>query len=417
MTERSRVGRLVIGSVSAVAIVATLAAAGVFNASEAVDQGHWLFVQPQVLESQLGLVGRIEAANKVILSAPFEGRVQQLTVSEGQQVERSSKLLVLDTTQLDIQIRQASAELLKARRTVKEIKDWSNSDEVARARRTLTNAELNLNDSRARLSDSRRLLASGIVARMEVEAQEQQVKLQQLDLAAAKIELRAAHSRCDNENRQIAEMEMANAQARHNSLLSQRAQRELHAPFTGVILRPYKGDGPDSAPVIQVGRNVAQGLPLFELVSLEHINAITRIEEVDLHQIHEGMPVQITGDGFDGLALQGHVSSIGAQSLASQTSGSGFYQVIVSIDRLTAEQQPRVRLGMSARLALTTYRNDSGVALPAEALNQDADGVYVIYRPAADEPARRVPVTLGKAVPQGVEVIGLQPGYISTTAR
>ncbi|WP_296261552.1 MULTISPECIES: efflux RND transporter periplasmic adaptor subunit [unclassified Pseudomonas] len=416
MTEHSSIGRLAIGLGTAVAIVATLAAIGMFNASEAVDQGHWLAMQPQVLERQLGLVGRIEAANKQTLSAPFEGRVEQLTVSEGQQVERSSKLLVLDTTQLDIQIRQASAELLKARRTARDMQDWGTSDEVARARRAVTNAELNLNDSQARLGDSRRLLARGIVARMEVEAQEQQVKLQQLDLAAAKAELRAACSRGDHENRQIADMELANARARHDSLLSQRAQRELHAPFTGVVLRPQKTDGPASAPVIQTGRHVPQGFPLFELVSLEQINAVTRIQEADLHQIHEGMPVQVTGDGFEGLTLQGHVRSIGAQSLAAQNPGGGYYEVIVSIDRLTAEQQPRVRLGMSARLTLTTYRNGSGLAVPAEALNQDADGVYVIYRPTPDEPAQRVPVTLGMAVPQGVEVTGLQPGYVRTTA-
>ena len=145
----------------------------------------WFPVQPQLLENRLGLVGRIETSARQTLSAPFEGTVQQLSVTEGQRVEHNQSLLTLDTAQLDIQLRQAQTELLKAKRTVQDMQDWAHGEDVARARRALTNAELNLNDTETKLIDTRRLFERGIVARMEVEALEQQLRLQRLDLNAS----------------------------------------------------------------------------------------------------------------------------------------------------------------------------------------------------------------------------------------
>ncbi|MGV6475689.1 efflux RND transporter periplasmic adaptor subunit [Azotobacter vinelandii] len=374
----------------------------------------WLQVQRQPLENRLGLIGRIEAATRQTLTAPFDGLVQRLTITEGQRVDRDQLLLTLDTTQLDIQLRQALAELLKARRTVRDMQDWTHSDEVARARRAVTNAELNLNDTAARLADTRRLFERGIVARMEVEALEQQLRLQRLDLDASRTELRAAREKGQGESRQIAEMELANAQSRHDGLQALRDRRELRAPFAGIVLRPQKIEGTGSTTQIQAGQRVGQGTPLLELASLERLNATTRIEEADLHQLREGMPVQITGDGFDGLVLQGRVLAIGAQAIPSETYGSGStYEVVVAIDPLSADQQQRVRLGMSARLAVVTYRTESGLAVPAEALRRDDDGTtFIIHRSDMHAPLQRTEVTTGRAVPQGVEVFGMEPGYV-----
>jgi multidrug efflux pump subunit AcrA (membrane-fusion protein) len=157
---------------------------------------------------------RIEASARQTLSAPFEGTVQQLSVTKGRRVEHNQSLLTLDTAQLDIQLRQAQTELLKAKRTVQDMQDWVHGEDVARARRALTNAELNLNDTETKLIDTRRLFERGIVARMEVEALEQQLRLQRLDLNASQAELRTAQTKGQGDSRQIADMELANAQAR-----------------------------------------------------------------------------------------------------------------------------------------------------------------------------------------------------------
>jgi multidrug efflux pump subunit AcrA (membrane-fusion protein) len=213
-------------------------------------------------------------------------------------------------------------------------------------------------------------------------------------------------------------MQLSNAQARYQALSALHVQRELRAPFDGIVLRPQKSEaaGSTAAPP-QPGLRVTQGMPLYELVHLERIKTVARVEEADLRQLSEGMPVQITGDGFDGITLQGRIAVIGVQGVVGMSGSGTTYEVTAAVDPLTPEQRRRVRLGMSARMAVVTYRTDGGLALPAEALRDDGEGrSVVVYRADSDEAPQQVSVTTGRAVPQGVEVFGLKPGYVELPA-
>ncbi|WP_035324434.1 HlyD family secretion protein, partial [Dickeya solani] len=239
-------------------------------ATSAMPQTQWLRVEPQVLENRLGLTGRIQAAATLTLSAPFEGMIKDVLVNEGQRVEASQPLLTLDTGLLDIQLRQALADLLKAQRTVQDMQHWEQGQEVARARRTLNNARISLANTEANLKDTRTLFERGIVARMEVDALAQQAQAQRLDLSAAQDELQAALDRGRGENRQIAEMEQANAQSRHQTLMAMQAQQVVRAPFAGVLVRPAAPETDKRQP-LQPGMRVSQGMPLFGLVNPDHL--------------------------------------------------------------------------------------------------------------------------------------------------
>ncbi|XWY12398.1 HlyD family secretion protein [Photorhabdus asymbiotica UENP] len=401
--------------VFAVTLVVGAAIAYVFSpaSTDTSLPEQWVRVEPQLLENHLGLVGRIQAATSLTITAPFDGIIAEVGVIEGQRVKRGQPLLSLDTAQLDIQLRQALTELLKAQRAVQDLADWQNSQDVARARRALTNAQLSLNDTERKLTDTRVLFERGIVARMEVDTLEQQVKVQRLDLAAAKAELSAMFDKGTGENRQIADMELANAQARYQALQAQQVQRELVSPFDGIVVRPLVTES-DKTLSIQQGTRVTQGVPLFGITNLEQVQAVARIEEADLHQLYEGMPVQITGDGFAGLSLQGQIKTIGVQGHSTESQGAGVtYDVLVAVDPLTPEQRQRIRLNMSAKLAIVTYRNEHGLAVPTDALRTGPDGqTFVIYRRELRDPVQQIRVTPRYAVPQGVEVVGLEPGYV-----
>lgn len=152
---------------------------------------------------------------------------------------------------------------------------------------------------------------------------------------------------------------------------------------------------------------------------IEHINAVAQVEETDLQQLSEGMPVQITGDAFEGLALHGKIVAIGAQTMGADIyGGGGNYEVVVAIDPIEKNQKQRVRIGMSAKLVVITYRANDGIALSPQALHRGEDGRnFVVYRSNLDAPIREITVTTGRSVPQGVEVFGLNPGYVRVSRQ
>ncbi|UKE85101.2 HlyD family secretion protein [Pectobacterium colocasium] len=387
--------------------------AGRTNEQENAPQGQWLPVQPQLLENQLGLVGRIQAAMQTTLAAPFEGVIREVLAREGQRVEEGQTLLILDPGQIEIQLRQAQADVLKTQREVQTLRQWEQSSEVSRARRALSSARSTFSNTQANLRDTQALFERGIVARMEVDTLKQQIRSQEQDLNAAQEELKTVLARGNGEDRKIAEMELTNAQVRYQTLAAQVERQIVKAPFSGVVVRPATPDNGKPV-VIQPGLLVSQGTPLLGVIAQDRFQVATRVEETDLHQLQEGMVVNVTGDGFAGQTLTGKVASIDMQADVADMSGSGaYYSVVVSLDTPLADLRQHIRLGMSARLAIIVYRNEQGIAVPAQAVRTDDNGrAYVIYRPTADAPSKKINVTLGKTVAQGVEIAGLEAGEV-----
>jgi multidrug efflux pump subunit AcrA (membrane-fusion protein) len=415
MTKRVFKTTGVIGSV-------LLSAAGAFLYVEARSvtsiTEQWLPIEPAPLIQRLGLVGRIEPGTLLTLTAPFEGIVEDKPAEEGQRVERGQRLLRLDTGLLQMQLRDAQAELLKAQRAVQDLQGWTTGQDMARARRALSNSQLTLNDTERKLKETRLLLERGIVPRMDLDALEQQAQVQRLDLRAAEAELKDVEGKGRGEHRQIADMQLENAKAKYLALRAQEVQRDISAPFAGIIVRLSSNANDSKAQPLQQGARVSLGQGLFGLANLEQLKVVAKVDESDINHLRIGLPVDITGDGFGGELLNGRITSVGSQVQQAEFQGSGAsYEVAVSLPALTPEQQQRIRLGMSARLSIITYQNPAAMVVPFAAISEHEGQQFVSYRRSPERPAQRVDVSLGQATSEGVEVFGLFPGFIRTDSN
>lgn len=155
---------------------------------------------------------------------------------------------------------------------------------------------------------------------------------------------------------------------------------------------------------------------LFGLANIERLKIVAKVSELDINQLHQGQPVEVMGDGFDGERLSGSVSVVSGLAIANDSQGSAQFPVTLAIPKLTDKQLQRVRLGMSARLTIVTYNNEQAIIVPAQAIRQDAGAMSVEYRAAMDKPVERVTITTGQSTAQGVEVFGLKPGFVKMDA-
>ncbi|NVZ71127.1 efflux RND transporter periplasmic adaptor subunit [Pseudomonas costantinii] len=390
------------------------------NLATAAEQ--WLAVKPDPLVHQIGLVGKIEPDSTITLTAPFDGNVLDNRVEQGQRVEAGQVLLQMDPATLEVQLRDALSAQLKARRTVQEMQDWDSSPAVSRARRSLRTTEMTAGNTQRKLTESENLFKRGIIPRNELDDLKQQAQQQQLDLAAARSELQQALDQGKGEYRQIADMELTNATVRYDALHKLLDGKEVKAPFSGIVV-PAPGSNASSqsgantnAPV-QAGSKVSQGQVLFGLANIERLKIVAKVSELDINQLHQGQPVEVMGDGFDGERLTGSVSVVSGLAITGDSQGSAQFPVTLAIPKLTAQQLQRVRLGMSARLTIVTYNNEQAIVVPSQAIHRD--DMTVEYRAAMDKPVERMKVTTGQSTAQGVEVFGLKPGFVKvdTTSR
>lgn len=378
------------------------------------NEDHWVYFEKTVLENHIGLVGKIESEERRTIFAPFEGRVNAMQVSYGDAVNSGQTLGTIDTTQLDIKIREAHSDFLKQQSTLEELKNWKNSSEVTQARRAFSSAEISLQNTLDELDKAQHLFNRGIIPRNEVEALERQVRSQRLDVNERREDLKNTIERGTGVNLKVAEMQKINSEINYRRLSDLRRQRSIVAPFDGIILPLRQSQTIASQALPQTGMSVSQGAALFDIASLESLIATTSIEEGDLNQITVGMPVSVTGGGFPSATLHGTIKSIGAQAVQEGSyDSSSTYEVTVAIKSPNTEIRRLIRLGMTANLNIVTYLNQSGIAVPPEAIFYTKDGnAAVLYRKELTDEAEEVSVEVGRAMPIGVEIFGINEGHI-----
>ena len=132
----------------------------------------------------------------------------------------------------------------------------------------------------------------------------------------------------------LAEARITNAEAQLAAAMAAITDRELKAPFDGVI----------SAVHVNPGEWVAPGSPLLLIGNFDHLQVeTTDLGELDVAQILVGDPAMVTFDSLPDLALQGTVSKIAPKSIG----GSGVvFPVVIELDQIPAA----LRWGMTASI-------------------------------------------------------------------
>lgn len=375
-------------------------------------QAMWQTVNVADVKNTLGLAGRIAAAKTVTLTAPFDGTVSTLSVVAGSKVKAGDVIFTLDTAQLDMRVRNALSDVLKAQREVTRVEQWKSAPEISRLRRQLRMASAQLKNSQTSLAETRALYQRGIVSRNELDAIRLQVETQTEEQRNAQDDLALAEAGADSDNQQIANMALANAQAQYDLLIEQAKRAQVKAPFDGLVLQATLPGG-NKAALPVVGQLLTQGSPVFNLAGLEEVNVVARVQESDTRFLKEGLPVTLVIEGISEKTFSGRLTHISVENAnGSEIGGPAEYDVVASMNAAPAELSA-LRLGMSATLDVITYHNPHGITVPPQALaNDDSGRRYVIYRRNAAEKAMRVYVQEGHATAAGTEVSGLQAGEV-----
>ncbi|WP_275384502.1 HlyD family secretion protein, partial [Xenorhabdus bovienii] len=313
-----------------ICFLAFFSAGQVFSGKSSDQQSvQWIEVNPGLIEKQLGLVGKLQSRRLETIPAPFEGIIKQVLVKEGQRVNADQTLVMLDTRKIDIELRQAQADMIKASSVVDQLHDWENSQEVIRARRNVENANHMVMELKNNLAKTQALFSRGIVPRMEVETLEQQLRRQLTEFASAQDDLVSTRQKGSVNNVRVAEMELQNSTSRYQALQEQYSHKEIKAPFSGVVLRATQGEKGKSL-TIQTGVRVTEGTPLLEIMDTTQYQVLAQVEEADLAKLKERQSVKISGEGFSNHPLDGEIETIAMQSANNDKPGSAIYYDVVS---------------------------------------------------------------------------------------
>jgi len=305
-----------------------------------------------------GLQGKVSTDNAYIqqdmvaVSSEVGGKIVDVRVREDQQVATGDLLFRIDPEPYELQIAQANAAIASAQANVTALAnsaDLSGAD-IAAAREDIAFAQ-------SKFARQKELMVRGFTTKADYDAAQHAVAQAEEELRQAQAQQAAARAKLaegpavPGRNPQIAVAETQRASA----ALSLR-RTEVRAPASGRV---------SQADRLQVGQQLLPNLPVLTLVETGTSYVEANFKETDLDEMAVGQRAEVQLDAYPGVALEGHVASIGAGTgsefsvLPAQNATGNWVKVTQRVPVRIAidERSPRPLLaGLSAHV--TVYTRD-----------------------------------------------------------
>jgi len=375
-----------------------------------------LVVSPQTFVASVNFAGRIAPGDRIDLSAPFDAVVSRVNFAYGDQVEAGQVLIQLDPEEVGRGRVEAEVAWLKAEEEASRMQNWAIGPDMRSAQRAVTAAEDDLNDLRIKLAETKALLDRGLVPRSEYDGLMQQLRQREAAAAAARETLADTARRGQGGDRRIALLQRDAARSRYSAAIATQGAA-IRAPEAGVIVRP-DSSGEQGDKGVHAGGRINKGQLLGVIASAAGLDVVFTLDEADLNAVVPGQKAVVTGPGFGAASLHGTVMGVAGEADATIGAGKAVFAARVRLDPLPAEAARRVRIGMTANIAIVTYEKPLALVVPPQAVLGSAPNTAVMVRPDRGGPAQRRAITIGRVGPAGVEVLsGLRVGETIVWAK
>ena len=386
--------------------------AGPSEASDLPESVRTVTVEPRLLRSYVTVRGRLEPLRSLAIGSPFAGFVKKIHFEYGEQVEQGQPLVELDTATIEAQLREARVAYITAEQSHRRLTDPTHNTGVSSARLAVHRARIDLSVAKEELEELRFLRDRGVVSEDRLQAVARTYDNQVITLRSAEANLEIVLQ--DNETgKLVSELNLASAGGKLEDLERSLARAVVRAPVAGVILRVSAasaagGSGASSVGgALTVGEAVERGARLLTIGDLTGISILGKADEIDVGSIRAGLPVRVSGDGFQGIALDGTIAHVSSEA----SRGSSTFELTAQVSELSAAERKVLRIGMSARLDVLVYEKRDALLVPLGAVNAGVDPPTVRVRSPGGGAVRTVEVRTGIATLDSVEILeGLEAG-------
>jgi HlyD family secretion protein len=386
-------GKWVIGVIAVVGIGSTLAMSAAKRGNKAAEvrmEG----VQKRDLVASVTASGQVRPQTKVDVAADVSGRIDKLSVKEGQFVKKGDFLLQIDPTQAQANVDRAEAA-------------------VASTRAQLAQSQANLEQSQRSFdrSTAMKKINPQLIAEADVETLRTAVDVNKAMVESSK------HA-------------VDQALASLNDAKSSLSKTTIYAPMGGRVTRLAVEQGETAVP----GTFNKDAATLLTISDMSVLETRVKVDETDVSRIKVGDSAQVQIDAFSDTTFLGRVTKISNSSVkAATTSSDQAVDYEVTIQLMNAPMDTRPDFSATAKIitdkrkdvlsvpiiALTVRENQAipagdtavglGKAKPAKDIGKkDVEGVFVV---GSDNKVTFRPVKVGIAGEKHFEVVsGLKEG-------
>ncbi len=344
-------------------------------------------------------LAQAQAQRSQLLTGPTEG---QVAAAESQVTSaRVKQTVAQDTYDQTISCREVTLPTGEVQRVCPGL---GVPEEQARA--NLESANVALEAAEAQLAD---LLAGPTAADLQaanaaVAAAEAQLESARGNVLVAQANSARAQAAYDRLSEGPTDDDIAILEAQVESTKTNLDLAQLRLE-QAMIIAPI--DGRVANVQIKEGEQATPGAPAITLIDEDAYHIEVSVDEIDIDQIEEGQPVDVSLDALPDTTLSGVIAEI-APTAATSGAGVVTYLVTINID----DEDISLKPGMTANATIVTDLLDGVLVVPNWAIRLDREtGQAFVNRLAAGDAVEEVPIVTGLRNEQFSEVIsGLSEG-------
>jgi len=352
------------------------------------------------LTGSVAISGQLVPRREVSLAMGASGIVQEVRVEQGERVQEGEVLVRLDDELARQSVDKASLALQLAEVKLSSAQhDYDNKVTWTPNQNQLNAAEANLANAQAAVQAAQADYDQ--VAWLPwVSSTQPSLVLQQAtnNFNRAKADLDYLYSNSPDtlfarDNLQAARLGLSSAQIDLQMAKDTLDKLTLTAPFDGTVTAVH----------VDVGEAAAG--PVVEMATMDHLEVVLDVDEVDVGQLKVGQSAAVTFEAWPGSQVTGKVINIAPK--ANATANVVNFEVRIALDPTELE----LRAGLTANAVIQTFSVKDALLLPRDAVAVDRQtGKATVSLMTAGGPTI-TEVTLGRRSDQSVQILsGLADG-------
>ncbi|MFI4918442.1 MAG: efflux RND transporter periplasmic adaptor subunit [Legionellales bacterium] len=349
------------------------------------DFKHSYEVKALSLHKSLHFTGTVQPLHESALTSPMAAVVERMNFHYGQMVNKGDVVLTLDSNELQKQYNETLTDYLKAKDsyTIAKTKFIGTED----------------------------LWGAGLLSKNNYLSEKSAVVTARVTMMQATRKITELLDKMDDSNAQnVSTLSLADFAKVKKILTAKHNLIHLKAPSAGVLLYPPKS-GDDKATRVTVGTSIKSGQVIALIGDLKGISVEINVPEIDIDTLRPGMAATVSGVAFGKHQLKGQLVTVNAQASGNSNVGLPSFTAVIEVHALTAEEQPWIKVGMSAAIELSTDSNEQLVVPIAAVRREQGNSVVSVKLPNGSIEQRII--TSGAAQADSVVVeSGLKAGDV-----
>lgn len=250
--------------------------------------------------------GWVEPVSEEIrLAAPLAGRLDSVSVEEGDRVVRGQVVAALENGEYRAELERAEAMLLKRHAELERLVNGAREQERAEAAAVVREAAAAMRTAETVLERRRAMVVEATVGKEAVDEAEREYLMARARHEAALQRQALINAPPRAEDVAIAEAELAIAQANRDQAAAVLEQTYVRSPVDGIVLRKHMQSGETVLTTVE--------MPIVTVGDVSRLNVRADVDERDIARIQAGQRGYVTAPAFGDAQFWGTVMQVGWQ--------------------------------------------------------------------------------------------------------